>query len=377
MNSAQSATSNPQPRLTVDGDVAIFLSQGAGHRLWYVRLLCDELTLQGRIVDVFLPLTGQIDDAVATHLSPILGPTVRLSNIQQPVRRQLSSLLARYSEVILPDGDKQFASVTGQAVWHRLRHLWAPRRTPPIIRLLLMRFTAGSDLRSHTAYAVKLALARLAASHLPRLKVYALTMNTGDEYVSSRSVRWIQDVHAFDPSPAIDRDSARRELGLQLNDQLVGIVGAITARKCYRQAVECLVHCPLEVHLLVAGKLDDEARHFFENRFGARIVVRDGYIEDRELDQYILASDAVLALYTNTGSSGIALKALAAGTPMIAHGNSVVESHVQKSSAGVVVEDLSPRSLASGIRSALLLGRQNLAVVNGRRDFARAFLYGL
>jgi glycosyltransferase involved in cell wall biosynthesis len=374
-NMTKRVSVNRKTRPMIDGNTAVFLTEVAGHRLWYVRLLCNELRIQGRTVDVFLPSSAEMDDGVSIHLAPILDDSVSLSYFKPNAAvERLSSLLDVYSEVLLPDGDKLLAGVALHMSRQRIRHLWNLHRRTPTVRLLLMRFMAGSGLRGRSAYSVKLALTWVAKKHLPSLRVYALAMNTIDLDDASKMVRWVSDVVAFDPSPAMDRDSARRQLGLALNDTLVSIVGAITSRKCYREATEGLQHSGPNVRLLVAGKLDESARLFFENQSSERITVKDNYIEDRELDQYILASDAVLNLLTNTGSSGIALKALAAGTPLIAHGNPDVDSHVRKQFAGIVIDDLSPECVGAGIKAALNLGRRNMSVVSDGGTFARALL---
>ena len=60
--------STPQPRVT------IFLEQFTGHRLWYVRLLCDALVDGQRQVSVRLP-----DQAAPTPRCASTSPACRTS----------------------------------------------------------------------------------------------------------------------------------------------------------------------------------------------------------------------------------------------------------------------------------------------------------
>ena len=83
----------------------------------------------------------------------------------------------------------------------------------------------------------------------------------------------------------------------------------------------------------------------------------------------------MLALYANTGSSGIVLKAAAAGTPVVGSaGNREVEAFLTRHRAGVIAASLSPYDVSTAIADALAAPQRPARAVDSGPAFARQLL---
>jgi glycosyltransferase involved in cell wall biosynthesis len=360
----------PQPHVT------IFLEQFTGHRLWYVRLLCDTLLETQRQVSVHLPDRARAHPALREHLSGLPDDRVHVDFYDSTAQHHLRSILRQDYEVVLPDADKHLAQVVGSMLVARLA---GPRRRgtrPGRVRLLLLRHAPGTSARSRLVFRAKLALTALCARAVPSVTVGTLVMDP--QAPLEGTVIPVVDPTVFRCGPGDTRESARAALSLPADETLVAIAGAITERKNYRSALGGVLRSRGSIRLLLVGQLDDPARAFIASLDASArsaVLLRDEYLSDADLDRYILASDAVLALYTNTGSSGIVLKAAAAGTPVVGSaGNSEVEAFLTRHGAGVIAPSLSPHDVSTAIADALAVPPRPARAVDSGPAFARQLL---
>ncbi len=362
--------SMPQPPVT------IFLEQFTGHRLWYVRLLCDALVATQRRVSVQLPDAARTHPALREHLSGLPDDQVTVDFYGSTAHHHLRSMLRREREVVLPDADKHLAQVVGSLVVARLVGSIARGRRPGRVRLLLLRHSPGTTARSRLVFRAKLALAVLCARTLPTVTVGTLVMDA--EAPLQGPVVPVVDPTVFRCGPGDTRESARAALSLPADETFVAIAGAITARKNYRSALGGVLRSHGSIRLLLVGQLDDTARAFIASLDAparSAVLLRDEYLSDADLDRYILASDAVLALYANTGSSGIVLKAAAAGTPVVGSpGNREVEAFLTRHGAGVIATSLSSQDVSTAIADALAAPPRTARAVDSGPAFARQLL---
>jgi glycosyltransferase involved in cell wall biosynthesis len=362
--------STPQPRVT------IFLEQFTGHRLWYVRLLCDALVQTQRQVSVQLPDAARAHPALREHLAGLPDDRVTVDFYRSTAHRRLRSILRQDREVVLPDGDKHLAQVVGSLVVARLAGFVGRGSRPGRVRLLLLRHTPGTSARSRLVFRAKLLLEVVCARTLSTVSVGTLVMDA--EAPHQGPVVPVLDPTVFRCGPGDTRESARAALSLPADETLVSIAGAITARKNYRSALAGVLRSRGSIRLLLVGQLDDAARAFIASLdppSRSAVLLRDEYLSDADLDRYILASDAVLALYANTGSSGIVLKAAAAGTPVVGSaGNSEVEAFITKHRAGVITPSLSSDDVSTAIEDALAAPPRAARAVDSGPAFARQLL---
>ena len=258
--------------------------------------------------------------------------------------------------------ERDVATVVVMEADHFLTRWWyvAPRALrglprPPRVVFMVTRYptrVAPSDLagwRLRTAKAGLTLLARATRS-LDRAAGFAGRDDTSRGWVVKRT---------RDPdlcsAHSRDRADLRRRLGLDLDRRLVGIYGVITVGKHPALVWEALQREGLAADLVLAGSLTPEVaawvRELPESDLG-RVIVRDGFLPDEELDALVAAADVVALAMTHNGPSGIQGKALAAGVPVVTAGSRVRARELRATRAGETAE-LTVDSLGPAFRRAL------------------------
>ncbi len=128
------------------------------------------------------------------------------------------------------------------------------------------------------------------------------------------------------PSPGRSRDQVRQSMGIEAGRRLLLLFGSLEERKGVLATLDALGQIPTEaarqLALVVVGRADSTVAPRLApsasgaRRTGAQVVVEDRFVPDAELDDLVAAADVVLAPYLgHVGSSGVVLRAAAAGTP--------------------------------------------------------------
>lgn len=176
---------------------------------------------------------------------------------------------------------------------------------------------------------------------------------------------------------AVDRDTARgrlrRELGLPVDAQLIGLVGHLIDQKRPERALAVLDEARAlgtAAHLVVAG--DGPQRAAFEADAARRGVAGAVHLLGERPDvEWVLAGVDLLVLVSDAeGIPGVVIEAQMAGCPVVTYPLGGVEAVVADGETGVVTARAEPAAVAAAVRD--LLGNDELRARLGARAAARA-----
>lgn len=351
-------------RRTQDTMNLIVVPNHEGHRLTYVRHLVDDLHRNGE--DYLIAATRE---AVASrdwsiHLSD--QNTVR---VVHPASFAPSDVLATASasdarSILLPDGDSWLAWLAVNKVPKSVESL----------RLLVMR---PDGQHSSTVVAAMQTLVKASIRSLVRLRharVGVLTLT--DSHARSWG-RWgVPDPVVFTTTQA-SRDWAKGICGRDSEASgWAAVVGGINARKNIDVVADAVSKSATRIGLIIAGK-SSVAPETLEQWMspmtsaGRPVIVIQDHLSDSELDALILEASCVVLAYTNVGPSGIAGKAMAAGTPVVTAGSRSLHALSRAWPRHVLSTRLSPSDLGRAITTAVSAGRVGGTSGATPSDFAK------
>lgn len=331
--------------------VVVYEPCADGHRLWYVRLIAEWALRTGRDVElVTLPGVPESRE-FQVHLGHLPLRTITLCGDadtarfvagRRIVRRLLTRLLEEglgtVEAVFVPDADlviPQWLSLPVLAYRQRKLFVFLLMRTPR------RRTTLGAVKMASAITAIMrgASVGQLVGPTTPQIGMLASVSDPvwGGEY---------------------DKQMVRSALGLRDGESVALIIGALDERKSLPQILNAWnnpsSHEGISWSLAVVGQLDGRMRKVIDkarlpsNRIG-RLLVRDEYVDEFELQQWIVAADLVLALNRNTTTpSGIAMRARAQGVPLL------VTAGLLPPEDNVIVADPDHPDLGSTIAHALL-----------------------
>lgn len=157
-------------------------------------------------------------------------------------------------------------------------------------------------------------------------------------------VQYLPDVASF----RLHEDSvmARKELGIPEDRFLVLAYGALSERKGVADLLAGAAHpsTPIHAALLYAGRQDEFTQETLRSesaqnlRGAGRLFELSGFLDDHQESLVLSACDAVWLGYRHWfGASGVLLQAAAAGKPVIAMDEGLVEWLVKKHQIGLTV----------------------------------------
>jgi len=330
-----------------------------GHRFQYVRHVVELASRDGEVVLLTsrgarqLPeFDNYLTDAAVTvveRFDDIYPPTAGLAAAVAEVHRTRA-----VSATLVMDADqslKRWWLVAARA----FRGL-SPR---PHVIFLLTRYPATLTLTDQLGWKHRVAkggLALLAMSTRTLSRV--VTLAGRDDLSAGALVKRVRDP-AICGAHSRDRDRIRAELGLPAGRRLVGIFGAISDRKNVPLVTEAVLASGDDADLVLAGAIEDDVAAWLRAQPAstlARIVQRDGFLANDELDRLVAAADVVMIAQNNNGPSGIMGKALAAEVPVLSAGSLVRARELAMTGGGVDVP-LTVEGITQGIR-VLLDGTQ-------------------
>lgn len=386
--------------MTVDRTTTLIVEpEPGGHHFQAVSTVARTAARTGPVV--LLTSSGVIDGpAFAEHL----GAQVAAGDVtahetfatRAPSAVEMADAVARWCRletqapvgtVMLMDGD-QALKTWWLVAPRRLRGL----RHRPRIVMMLTRYPARLALTDLTSWrlrgpkAVLVAVARLTGA-LHRAVGFSGREDTARGWLVKR----VRDPH-YSSAHAADRATWRSLLDLPADDVLVGIFGALDARKNPALVLDAITAVGLDARLVLAGRFDEGVRAWVDGLDAAardRVIARDAFLSNADLDRYVAAVDVVPLALTNNGPSGIMGKAQAAGVPVVTAGSLVRAREVVATGTGLAA-DLTPASLGQAMRTivdggfsmpvvapesqvtpeefaAVLLGTGPAAAVGGRR----------
>lgn len=177
-----------------------------------------------------------------------------------------------------------------------------------------------------------------------------------------------------------DRLAIRQSLGLDGDRRIVGIFGGITTGKNPDLVWRALQEHRIDADLLLAGPVAPEVADWLRTvqpTIHGRVLVRDGFLPDDELDKLVAAADVVPLAMPHNAPSGIMGKALAAGVPVVTAGSRVRARELVATGAGELA-DLTTTSVGAAVARVLARDartpRRNPLPPATAEEFARTLL---
>jgi glycosyltransferase involved in cell wall biosynthesis len=165
----------------------------------------------------------------------------------------------------------------------------------------------------------------------------------------------------WDPSP---RDgTSRLARRLEPGRRRLVLFGSLDERKGVHTVLDALQALPeatqRKLGLILAGRLSDSERprlrvHIgsLEKQSAVQVILADEHLPEDEVQPLLRESDLVLVTYVrHVGSSGLLVRAAAAGVPVLASDYGLVGAHVRKHRLGLTVDSTSSQAVADAIAS--------------------------
>lgn len=332
----------------------------SGHRFQTVAMVADELAGTDEVV-LLTSLDGLSSPA---HDDFLAGRDLRVEAVfdeEYPPARELARQVADWSRrehattVVVLDADQ-----TLKSWWWRAPRAFGWGRRPRIV-FMLTRYPARLRPTDLVGWRLRIPKALLVLVAMATRSLHRAAGFAGRDDVSRG---WVVR-RTRDPASCLahsrDRAEIRARHGLPAERRLVGIYGGVSERKHPALVWEALGEARTPADLVLGGGLSDAVAAWadtVEQDDDRRLVLRTGFLPERDLDELVAASDAVALVMTNNGPSGIMGKALAAGVPVVTAGSTVRAREAAATGGGE-----SARMTAASIAEALdtVLERGGLA----------------
>lgn len=327
-----------------------------GHRMAAVRDVARVAHREGSEV-VLLSQEGIRDrDEFAVNMAGVPARVLERFGEASPGTRELVDAVAGAARevgadhIVLMDADDALRSW-----WYRAYLPLRRLATRPRVSVFLTRWPQASwSPRKENRYFIKI---RAAKTLLVLAAKLTGTVSDASGFANRdvKSRGWPVR-NALDPADCLahsrDRDLLRKRWNLPAERRLAGIFGGVTVRKDVPLALAGVLAAGDDWDLLLAGPFSDDVRAWIEGLGAAqrdRIVVRDGFLSDEELDSLLAASDAVVLLMWLEGPSGVMGKALAADVPVLTARSRSRAKELAALHRGVATTDTAD-ALAAGLR---------------------------
>ena len=231
------------------------------------------------------------------------------------------------------------------------------------IRALFFRLAPQAPPRTVARYAAKLMAVGLLKVALPKLHAYVLLLPVGRSRRTHRLLRLtpVTDASAAEALVPIGHEQARSAVGLAtVTGPVVLVIGMLGPGKHVDTIIQAWQTGPLSHGRLVfAGQADAGTDELLVGTAEeeASIEYRPGRLTDTEFDRMLEAADVVCAIYRYSASSGVVLRALALGSPVLIGGSAVLKQALVGVAGVVILQHLDGQTVAEGIRRAASLRR--------------------
>lgn len=346
----------------------IYEPRSEGHWLHYV----DYLLRTAAVEDVEAVLLTNRQAAESATFRSLIAGRCRLEIFDGSGLswRQIGEAAEEFGAqtLILPSGDEHLVSAA--------RNGW---NGPGDVRILIMRTDAQpslSPLRRLLFHAVKRS-AMAIAERRRNVSVYRLVSATSSSWTS----REVPDPVLLTPM----KDAASRVPVLPPEVRWVTVIGALSSRKnitLVAQGVSIAQREVAQLGLCLAGFREEgieaevEVARLASRKEGWPIRVIDGPIGDEDFDAIVRESAVVVTAHSNEGPSGVLVRAVALGTPVVAAGARALRVDAERRRDAVRWVQLSAEDLAIGFREAATAPRPRVQKFPGPEVFARKLLLG-
>lgn len=161
---------------------------------------------------------------------------------------------------------------------------------------------------------------------------------------------------------AASSENLRDRLGLAPGTPLAVYVGSLTRNRGLEQSVESLRHAP-EVHIAAVGPREPDIENKLKQIAGELAVSERFHLVDPvpygEVTSFIQSADVSLVLIQDACLSyrycfpNKLLESLLAGVPVVAAGLIELKRMIERTGAGVVVNEKDPKAIAVGMRKVI------------------------
>jgi hypothetical protein len=326
-----------------------------GHRF---QAVANVALVAARTTDVVL-LTSTIGaghDAFDVFLADLdLDVVPRFDAIYPPTREMARAVadLCRTRDVqtvLVMDADQSL-----KKWWYVARQEFRglPRR--PRVMFMLTRYPAKLGLTDTFGWKLRLAKGALVIAARATGTLHHVAGFAGRDDMSRG---WLVK-RARDPEICLahsrDRARLRKELDLPQDRTIAGVFGMIEERRNAPMILDALDHAGLDADLLLAGGIQPEVWAWINglpDDRRRRIILRDGFLPNEEMDQLVAAVDVTPIILTNNGPSGIMGKAHAAGVPVVTAGSEVRAREIRATDGGLAA-DFDVPSIGDAIKRVL------------------------
>ncbi|WP_211879768.1 hypothetical protein [Pseudarthrobacter albicanus] len=350
--------------------VLVVEPNATGHRLYYVRLIVEEILARGQVALVATAPKADSSPEWNLHLSHLVSQTEYLASSDfTPMGIAILANRLDVDHVVVPDGDPVAIEIGRRRAWPAkasitvlvMREHAQPSRIPGVARL--KGILKNGLLRS--------------ANTVQGVTVCILKSPLWAGY-SSLPV-------ALDPvtlaGDAAERLDASKAWNLDSTRYWFGIVGAITARKNLPLVAAAIARLQGEnVGLVLAGKVSDDVRATIPEiqemlaQSGTSFIVENRLLSELEIDSLIAALDCVVLAHSNEGSSGIMGKAAMSGTRIAAAGARSLKSDCRAVPLMSAWVPLTEADVSYMLARSSTLGRPIPIDGVSSRDFASALI---
>lgn len=157
--------------------------------------------------------------------------------------------------------------------------------------------------------------------------------------------------------PTADAQAARQRLGVEDGRRVVLLFGSLDPRKGVSELLEACRQLPdalaRRACLVLAGQASDRAalaEAVAAARGALQVVYLDGFVPDATVaDLFGAAALVALPYQRHVGSSGIAIRAAAAGVPVLGPAYGMLGATVREHRLGLAVDTTRPAEIARGL----------------------------
>ena len=295
-----------------------------------------------RSTDWFRSFLDGLPIEVVERYDGVYPPTREMAKGVAEVARECAA-----STVVVMDADESL-----KRWWYAAALEFHGLPSRPRVVFMLTRYIARLELLDYHGWYLRISKAILVLLAMATRTLHRAAGFAGrDDLSTGLVVKRLRDP-AVNTAHSRERDRIRRDLGLPPDRRLVGIIGAIDARKSVPLLYEATVASADDADLLVAGPVSDDVQKWLDARLPAereRMILRCRHLDNAELDQLVAACDVVSVVQLNKGPSGIMGKALTAQVPVVTGGSKVRACEVAVTHGGLAAQ-MTVGSLANALR---------------------------
>lgn len=175
-------------------------------------------------------------------------------------------------------------------------------------------------------------------------------------------------------APAIDKNKARKRLGLPLDERIILFFGFIRPYKGLDVLLEAIPKTSTQLVTLIAGEcygsFEVYEKLIDKGKITDEVIVMNQYLDDSQVADIFSAVDLCVLPYKSATQSGIIPVAYHYGLPVISTDVGGLKEYLKDGSTGYIVPPENPRALATAIDKYFELEREEAFSIN-IREFSR------